>query len=38
MTTRIGQASIDGLRKDFTGAVIVPDDPGYDEAGPSSTR
>ena len=32
MTRRINHASLADLRRDFTGAVIVPDDPTYDEA------
>lgn len=32
MTIQINQAALDGLRKDFTGQIIVPGDPEYGEA------
>ena len=32
MTIHTNQAALDEIRRDFTGAIIVPDDPVYDEA------
>ena len=32
MTIQTNQAALDELRRDFTGGIIVPDDPAYDEA------
>jgi len=32
MTMQTNQAALDELRRNFTGAIIVPDDPTYDEA------
>jgi FAD/FMN-containing dehydrogenase len=32
MTIQTNQAALDEFRRDFTGAIIVPDDPAYDEA------